>query len=245
MIRLQDEEIAPRQGVEHLCRGVPQIRRDPDAAPGFHVLERYGRELSALIDRPELRQVYEAELAEARALIQPGIAYDVHPVVGAEADRLIIADGRTLESAVVARLFAGAPEVVLAIYSIGPLLEKRAAEYQAARNHLPGYVLDLLGSAAVDEVGQVTYGIIEDLARSKGLKASITLNPGTSHWPLSGNKVLTELVPAAAIGIETLDSGFLRPFKSISFAVALGEHVLTPAEGSSCDYCDTRDLCRR
>ena len=213
---------------------------DPD-----RVLQRYGREASALIDRPGLRQAYEAALAEARALIQPGIAYAVHPVVGVEEERLLIADGQALESPVVARLFAEAPEVVLAIYSIGPLLEERVAEYQGARNHLPGFVLDLLGSVAVDQVGEVTYGIIEDLAKSKGLNASIPLNPGTSHWPLSGNKVLTELVPAAAIGIETLESGFLRPLKTISFAVALGEHVLTPAEGSSCDYCETRDLCRK
>ncbi len=213
-----------------------------DPAP---ILKRYGRELSALIDRPDLRQVYEAALAEARGLIQPGIAYAAHPVVGAEPERLLVADGQALESPVVARLFAEAPEVVLAIYSIGPLLEQRAADYQTARNYVPGFALDLMGSAAVDQVGQVAYDLIEDLAKSKGLKASIPLNPGTTHWPLSGNKVLAGLVPAAAIGIETLDSGLLRPFKSISFAVALGEHVLTPAEGSSCDYCDTRHLCRR
>ncbi|TET49766.1 MAG: hypothetical protein E3J64_09105 [Anaerolineales bacterium] len=213
-----------------------------DPAP---VLKRYGREVSALIARPELRQVYEAALAEARALIRPGIAYAAHPIVGAEAERLLVADGQALESAVVARLFAGAPEVVLAIYSIGPQLEERATQYHAAGDYLPGFALDVLGSAAVNEVGRVAYGLIEDLAKSKGLNASIPLNPGTSHWPLSGNQVLTQLVPAAAIGIEMLDSGLLRPFKSISFAVALGEHVLTPAEGSSCDYCDTRDLCRQ
>lgn len=209
------------------------------------LLKRYGREVSALVDRPELRQVYEAALAEARALIRPGIAYAAHPIVGAEEERLIVADGQALESAVVARLFAEAPEVVLAIYSVGPRLEERATEYQAARNYLPGFALDLVGSAAVDEVGRVAYGLIEKLAKSKGLNASIPLNPGTSHWPLHDNKVLTELVPATEIGIEALESGLLRPFKSISFAVALGEHVLTPAEGSSCDYCDTRDLCRR
>ena len=209
------------------------------------VLKRYGREVSALLDRPELRQVYEAALAEARALIRPGIAYAAHPVVSAEAERLLVADGQALESPVVARLFAGAPEIVLTIYSIGPRLEERATQYHAAGDYLPGFALDVLGSAAVNEVGRVAYGLIEDLAKSKGLNASIPLNPGTSHWPLSGNQVLTQLVPAAEIGIETLDSGLLRPFKSISFAVALGEHVLTPAEGSSCDYCDTRDLCSR
>jgi hypothetical protein len=224
---------------------MPVVTDFPFTLDPVPILKRYSRELSALIDRPELRQVHEAALDEARGLIQPGIAYATHAVVGAESGRLIVADGQALESAVVARLFAEAPEVVLAIYSIGPLLEQRAAEYQAARNYMPGFALDLLGSAAVDQVGQVAYALIEDLAKSKGLKASIPLNPGTSHWPLSGNKVLTELVPAAAIGIETLDSGLLRPFKSISFAVALGEHVLTPAEGSSCDYCDKRHLCRR
>ena len=224
---------------------MPVVTDFPLTLDPARLLQRYGRAVSALIDRPELRQVYETALAEALTLVQPAIAYAVHPVVVAEAERLIIGEGQALESPVVARLFAEASEVVLAIYTIGPLLEERAAEYQAARNYVLGFALDLVGSAAVDEVGQVTYGLIEDLAKAKGLKASIPLNPGTSHWPLSDNKVLTELVPAAAIGIETLDSGLLRPFKSISFAVALGTSVLTPAEGSSCDYCETRHLCRR
>jgi hypothetical protein len=232
-----------RLGFQEGC--MPVVTDVPITLDPARLLQRYGRELSALIDRPGLRQAYEAALDEARTLVRPGIAYAVHPVVGAETDRLIIAAGQALESAVVARLFGEAPEVVLAIYTIGPLLEERAAEYQAARDYLTGFALDLLGSAAVDEVGQVAYAVIEDLAKAEGLKASIPLNPGTSHWPLAGNKVLTQLVPAQAIGIETLESGLLRPFKSISFAVALGEHVLTPAEGSSCDYCDTRDLCRR
>ena len=224
---------------------MPIVADFPLTLDPARLLQRYGRELSALIERPELRRVYEAALAEAGTLIRPAIAYTVHPVLAAEAERLIIAEGQALQSPVVARLFAGAPEIVLAIYTIGPLLEERAAEYQAARNYLSGFALDLVGSAAVDEVGQVVYGLIEDLAKAKGLRASIPLNPGTSHWPLSGNKVLTQLVPAEAIGIETLASGLLRPFKSISFAVALGDRVLTPAEGSSCDYCDTRHLCRR
>jgi len=224
---------------------MPVVTDFPLTLDPARLLQRYGRAVSALIDRPELRQVYEVALAEARTLIRPAIAYAVHTVVLAEPERLIIGEGKALESPVVARLFAEASEVVLAIYTIGPLLEERAAQYQAARNYLSGFALDLVGSAAVDEVGQVTYALIEDLAKAKGLKASIPLNPGTSHWPLSDNKVLTELVPTADIGIETLESGLLRPFKSISFAVALGENVITPAEGSSCDYCDTRHLCRR
>lgn len=206
--------------------------------------ERRGGRLAKLIERPAWRQIYEPAIAEARELMRPSVAYAVHPVAGAEAERLVIADGQALESAVVARLFAGAPEVALAIFTIGPLLEERVAGYQAAGDYPAAIALDMIGSIAVNEVGQVAYAAIEDLAASRGVGASIPLNPGTSHWPLSGNRVLVELIPAAEIGVEVLESGLLRPFKSISYAVALGKDVLTPDQGSSCDYCETRDLCQ-
>lgn len=206
--------------------------------------ERRGGRLAKLIERPAWRQMFEPAIAEARELMRPAIAYAVHPVAGAEAERLIVADGQALESAVVARLFAGAPEIALVIFTIGPLLEERAESYQATGDYPTGIALDLIGSIAVNEVGRVAHDVLQDLAASKGVRASIPLNPGTTHWPLSGNRVLVELVPAAEMGVEVLESGLLRPFKSISYAVALGKDVLTPDQGSSCDYCETRDLCR-
>ena len=189
-------------------------------------------------------RMFEAAFAEARGLIHPAIAYAVHPVIRAEADRLIVADGSALESPVLASLFAEAPEVVPMIYTIGPELEARVAEYGKVNDVLAGFALDVMGSIAVNQVGVVGYSVIEGMARERGVKASIPLNPGTSHWPMSGQQVIAGLVPSQEIGIEVLDSGLLRPFKTIAFAVALGSNVVTPAEGSSCDYCETRDLCR-
>jgi len=223
---------------------MPVLKDFAFALDPVRAAERRGGRLAQLVERPAWRQMYEPAIAEARELIRPAVAYAVHPITGAEAERLIIADGQALESAVVARLFADAPEVALVIFTIGPLLEERVAQYQAAGDYPAGIALDLIGSIAVNEVGQVAHGVLQDLAASKGVRASIPLNPGTSHWPISGNHVLVELVPAAEIGVEALESGLLRPFKSISYAVALGTDVLTPEQGSSCDYCDTRDLCR-
>jgi len=209
------------------------------------VLQRLG---GAQVEDPGRQQawlrMFEGSFAEARELIHPAIAYAVHPVVRAEADRLIVADGSALESPVLASLFAEAPEVVLMIYTIGPELEARVAEYGKANDVMAGFTLDVTGSLAVNEVGVVGYSLIEGLARERRVKASIPLNPGTSHWPMSGQRVIAGLVPAQEIGVEVLDSGLLRPFKTIAFAVGLGSNIITPAEGSSCDYCETRDLCR-
>ena len=209
------------------------------------VLQRLG---GAQVEDPGRQQawlrMFEGSFAEARELIHPAIAYAVHPVVRAEADRLIVAGGSALESPVLASLFAEAPEVVLMIYTIGPELEARVAEYGKANDVMAGFTLDVTGSLAVNEVGVVGYSLIEGLARERRVKASIPLNPGTSHWPMSGQRVIAGLVPAQEIGVEVLDSGLLRPFKTIAFAVGLGSNIITPAEGSSCDYCETRDLCR-
>ena len=188
--------------------------------------------------------VVDQAVDEALALAQPAIAWDIFPVAAAEPSRLIIGDGHALESGVVASLFARAPAVVLMLFTIGPRLEERVAELGKAGDLPTAFVLDMVGSKALGSVGEKGYGLIEEMAKARNTRASIPLNPGTSHWPMSGQRLLADLVGAKEIGVEALDSGVLRPFKTIAFAVALGDDVLTPAEGSSCDFCDRRDLCR-
>ncbi len=189
------------------------------------------------------RQAVDAALDEAQALVSPAIAWSALPVVRGEESRLIVGQGEALESAVVARLFAAAPEVVLMVYTIGPALEARVAELTPA-DPASGFALDVVGSLAVTHVGKTGYSLIEELARDRGVAASIPLNPGTSHWPMSGQALVARLASAGEIGVEALPSGILKPFKTIAFAVALGRDVLTPDQASSCDYCDNRALCR-
>jgi len=189
-------------------------------------------------------EAVKSAVDEALRLIRPAIAYDTFPVTAAEPLRLIVGDGHPLESPVVASLFARAPEVVLMVFTIGPLLEERVAALGSAGDYPVAFALDIAGSVMLGKAGEVGYRIIENMAKAKVTKASIPLNPGTSHWPMSGQRLIAELVGAGEIGVEARESGVLHPFKSIAFAVALGDDVLTPAEGSSCDYCDRRDLCR-
>ncbi len=194
--------------------------------------------------RREWGPALDVAVAEARTLVRPAIAYEVLPVLEAIGERLLVGDGRALESPVVAELFRSAPEVVLMAYTIGPLLEAQVAELGRANEPLAAFALDMTGSVAVNQVGVAGYELIEGLARERGVRASIPLNPGTSHWPMSGQRLIAELTGADRIGVQALESGILRPFKTIAFAVALGRDVPTPAEASSCDYCDRRDLCR-
>jgi hypothetical protein len=155
-----------------------------------------------------------------------------------------VGDGIVLESAVVASLFGGAPEVVLMAFTIGRKLEDRVDALSKGSDVILSFTLDIIGSLAVSNLGKGAYSLIEGLAAQRNTKASIPLNPGTTHWPMSGQRVIAEATGAGEAGIEALASGVLRPYKTLSFAVALGDSVITPAEGSSCDYCENRDACR-
>lgn len=190
------------------------------------------------------RQVIDEALVEARALVEPAIVYDVFPVVSAGSSALTVGDGIVLESPVVASLFGGAPEVVLMAFTIGRKLEDRVDELSKGSDVILSFTLDIIGSLAVANLGKGAYALIEGLAAQRNTKASIPLNPGTTHWPMSGQRVIAEAVGAGEAGIEAMESDVLRPFKTLSFAVALGDNVITPAEGSSCDYCENRDACR-
>ena len=226
---------------------VRDFKVDLDKSEALQLVQRRrgtpGAAQSAGRPDPWLDAVDDA-FEEALQLVRPAIAYEVFPVTAAEPSRLVVGEGYALESAVVASLFASAPEVVLMVFTIGSALEERVAALGAAGDYPVAFALDIIGSVMLGKAGEKGYAIIEEMARARGTRASIPLNPGTSHWPMSGQGLVAELVGAGEIGVEARESGVLHPFKSIAFAVALGDNVITPAEGSSCDYCDRRDLCR-
>jgi hypothetical protein len=225
---------------------VKDLRLNVDKAEVRRLLERRHDAEAGKKARPPKAWLEAVEQAaeEALSLVRPGIAYELFPVTGCEPERLVVGNGQALESRVVASLFGRAPEAVLMVFTIGSLLEERVGELADEGDYPVAFALDAAGSSLLGATGDVGYRLIEEIARTKGTKASIPLNPGTSHWPMSGQRLLAELTGAKEIGVEARESGVLHPFKSIAFAVALGDDVLTPAEGSSCDYCERRDLCR-
>lgn len=194
---------------------------------------------------PDLRGLRQALIEEAQSLLDPLYVYDVFPVEEEVETGLKIAGGRLLESKAAVSVFRGAGEVALLVYTIGEHLENRVREYKGAGEDVESLILDAIGSLAVSEVGRVAYDGIKGLAASRGLKASLPLNPGTTHWPMGGQRVFFELLPLAGAGLALIPPGFIHPQKSISMAIGLGEEVLTPDEVSSCDYCADPELCRR
>ncbi len=222
---------------------MPTRQGFPFAFDPLRTLARLESSSDQLIGTPARRQIYEAALAELLPLLEPAIAYKVYPVRGRQDGWLSVASGQLLHSRVAADLFGDAPEVVAMVYTIGPRVEARIEALQAEGEYAVGYTLDALGTLALGEVGYVACQEIDRLAAAKGVRASIPLNPGTTHWPASDQPVVIALAGGAVIGVSVTESFLLRPFKTNSMVIALGADVLTPDRGSSCDYCENSELC--
>ena len=204
---------------------------------------RLGRDPSKWIKTPDQMQIMASVSKEIETLLHPAIAFNGYGIDGRSHAGLRLVSGHLLESPVVSDLFSGAEEIVLMVYTIGSSVEEKVKEYSKRGLIAESYYLDMLGSLAVTELGCLAFEKVKNRGIGLKLKTSFPLNPGTSHWPASGQKIVLELSGGRETGVTISESFLLIPTKTISMAIALGKNVLTPEQGSSCHYCDNPQLC--
>jgi hypothetical protein len=142
--------------------------------------------------------------------------------------------------------------LVVGLVTIGPALEARVAELQAAGGITRALLLDACGSAAAeaaaDLLSALALGSLGLVAPSVGVQGgpgtpSCRLSPGYGRWGLDSQPAVLGLVGADALGINLTPGMLMVPRKSISFAMWLGARE-RPAEGlSGCRACGLRS-CR-
>ncbi|HPU00823.1 MAG: hypothetical protein GX890_00665 [Firmicutes bacterium] len=190
---------------------------------------------SALITR-----VAESVLDEANALLKPAAIYGWLPVEDFQHERITFPGG-SFSGPLVARAFAGASRLYLALCTIGPDLEKRVAELMAG-DMMQAMALDGAGTAAVSEVSRQVRERIAASAEKEGLSAGMHANPGQEGWPIEQQRIIFSLVPAEKIGMRLTESCLMLPRKSVSFVIGCGEKM--SAGNVPCDFCSKRDRCQ-
>ncbi len=194
--------------------------------------------------RPALQRLGEELYPEARSLFAPSAVFAAYPVQKVLHDRIVFENGEALRGLDVARLLAPARQVFVAAASLGPALEERASRYCAEGEKAKGYILDCIGTAAMNRLVTQVCEHLENLPVASGQTLGFPLSPGDPGWPLINQRVLFRMLRTDLIGLSLTDSLVMLPKKSVSFVVGMGPGIQTAAEGSQCDYCSVRDSCR-
>jgi hypothetical protein len=136
--------------------------------------------------------------------------------------------------------------VLAGVGTIGPALEARVHELQAAGESLQSYLLDSAGVVALGAVGEALRCLAEEMAGQRGWGVSPALSPGSLvGWPLKGQKEVCASLPLADIGVRLNAHYVLEPHKSFSAVIGLGPGYESTKVGSVCKFCALRKTCWR
>jgi hypothetical protein len=170
-----------------------------------------------------IRGIVEQAAAEAHDLAEPKALYQEFTIVQSTADSITIEGGTCFSiGREIGSLWQGSKTLGVALYTIGERLEERVSELLSKGEHTDALNLDIAGTVALGVVGiQVQYYACERLA-GHGVEPGPWLNPGYLDWPLTDQRLIFDLVPAASIQVRLNDQCMMTPKKSVTVCAGIG-----------------------
>ncbi|MEW6071496.1 MAG: vitamin B12 dependent-methionine synthase activation domain-containing protein [Planctomycetota bacterium] len=205
-----------------------RIERLAIEIPREQTIRYLGMHRGGRAPKPEVRRVFEEELAlaaglvEARAVVQ---AFETAP------------PGSDFVS-------AGEP-VALVVCTIGIALERRVHDLMAAGDVARAMMLDAIGSAAAEEAADASNHALCAEALAEGRRPDRRGSPGYGKWKLVEQRWIFSLLDPAAIGVSLTERCMMIPAKSVSFGLPLtgGERHASPDR--RCVRCGMTDCAYR
>jgi hypothetical protein len=202
--------------------------------------------------RPAILQMAQEALEMAKQLWRPMAVYQWFDLLAVADQCLLLSvpdrpqEKATLQVGSKAELLMPAERVLISVGTVGPALEQRVHDLDAAGESLQAYLLDSAGVVALGAVGEAVRCLAEEAAASLGWGVSPSLSPGSLvGWPLQGQREVCSLLPLEAIGVQLNRYCVLEPHKSASGLIGLGPGYEATHVGSVCRYCALADTCWR
>jgi len=189
--------------------------------------------------RPQegLHRLLERQIAHGRSLARPRAVLSVFPSRLLPGGRVRLDDGTVFSIGKAAEDWAGLRYWALAVCTIGEELEGEVSRLFGEGRYSAAVVLDGVGSAAVESLADYVNNLICREALGSGLEPTPRISPGYGDWPLEEQRVIFGLLPADRIGVSLTEKYMMRPRKSVSFGIGIGEG-LAVGRGGRCRHCN-------
>jgi hypothetical protein len=163
-----------------------------------------------------------------------------------EFETVYFGEGQNEKITPVDQIFKKADSLALFTLTIGEKISSEIEKLFKTSEFALGGVLDAVASAGTDKTADCMESHYFKLLKKKGKvkpKAVIArYSPGYCGWHMSGQKKLFEFLHPQDIGITLLDSYLMRPLKSISGVMVVGDKKIHIFEDTYpfCSQCKTR-----
>lgn len=206
------------------------IRLEPE-----EVLRLMGGAHRANVRRCIIRMV-EDYVGQFRDKIRPRGAYVVREVDYRSENHLQLRGCPPFDGQI-AGFLQPAQRVAAFVVTIGSEIETVAERRMEQGATLEGYTIDAIGSAAADAAvdAMTDYLLWNDAAGHEAVTPPFS--PGYCGLPLEQQKILFSIIDTAPLGVELLPTLIMRPIKSVSALVGIGDQDTIASRGIPCEYC--------
>ncbi len=172
---------------------------------------------------PAILKLINRAAEEAGPLVKPLAICKESPIAELKEDSLILQNGVCFSIGPrISEWYKGSKSLMIAICTIGDSLEKRLAELSARGEHTAALNLDIAGSVALGSLGDQVHQHICEKASARGIEMGPFLNPGYREWPLTDQRLIFDIMPAASIGVSLNEQCMMVPKKSITYCAGAG-----------------------
>jgi len=209
------------------------------------VLRLQGYRRPSDVPTTQVLEILGTAMGEAQRIFEPRWIYQEFQVDSVDGSGLRLSEGPELCIQAIPVQWGAIATLGLAVCTIGDAIEERIEELFAEREFPVAYMLDSLGSVAVEALGEGLHRQICEERLAGGLKVTPRVSPGYGRWTIEEQRKIFSLVPAESIEVQLNPYCIMTPRKSISFAVGIGRDAIMGTGGSPCRSCDMRECAYR
>lgn len=180
-------------------------------------------------------------------LLVPRLHYQIEKIDNIGKEYVSIHGDTTFRSRKLTRALKGSDEIVCFVATVGSTIEDEINGLMAQRRLSEAYVLDTMGSVAVENMVEQFHQCNEAPFLSEDKSVTLRFSPGYCDWPVIDQKKLFGLFDSEVTGVELLDSCLMQPRKSISGVFGLfhssSSHPSVPY--NPCRHCKKTDCIAR
>jgi len=181
----------------------------------------------------------DACLKKAGDLVHPEACSIKRRVISIGRNTIKLEKGTVFTGKRLALFLKGAREARIFLVTIGDGIEHAATSLMHKGEHLHGYILDRIGSLAVESAAENMENLLRKKYEAKGKSVSIRVSPGYCDWPVEEQEALERAIDFSRIGVSLTKSCMMVPKKSISGMVGIGPKGHFVKAGSPCSLCKT------
>lgn len=184
-------------------------------------------------------------LEKASILVTPKMAFAEKKITSLKPDFLEVDRTVTLCSRTLSSYMNGASHLYFFVVTLGSGLEDMATRWMNEGESLHGYILDRIGSFAVESLAECLEVNLRNACSSKELGISMRFSPGYCDWPVEEQLKLNKLIDFSRAGVRLTASCMMVPKKSISAVVGIAPKGSFLKVKSQCVICKTADCSYR